>query len=96
MVDFCNGHADDAGVTCRERKELRERLLFCMVLTCQIHVNIQLVRVVLSDLLMELFHMKVVWRSVGTVPGEQFVMISGQRKMLGWLADGLGSLQSVC
>ena len=20
MVDFCNGHADDAGVTCQERK----------------------------------------------------------------------------
>jgi hypothetical protein len=29
MVDFCNGHADDAGVTCQERKIVAE---FCLIM----------------------------------------------------------------
>ena len=24
MIDFCNGHADDAGVTCQERKHFQK------------------------------------------------------------------------
>ncbi len=32
MVDFCNGHADDAGVTCQERKHFHTSLLFYYVL----------------------------------------------------------------
>ena len=32
MIDFCNGHADDAGVVCRERKHSLMTLLFVLQL----------------------------------------------------------------
>ena len=41
----------------------------------------QVVLVVVSDLSMELFHMRDVWKSVEMMPGVQSVMISGLRRM---------------
>ncbi len=52
--------------------------------------------VVVSDLSMEMFPMRVVLRFARMKPGVQSVMTFGLRKMPEWHADGLDTLQSVC
>ena len=81
MVDFCNGHADDAGVTCQERKHSSwTSSILCCRCNCMVH-NLQLALVVASDWSMETFPTRVELRFAKMKHGVQSVMTFGLKKM---------------
>ena len=53
-------------------------------------------QMVTSGFVVGLQLVKVVWRSVTTMPGALCVMISGELQMPMWPVDNLASLASVC